>query len=303
MHDLIDLQRRFTIPGVVAIESGQNDLPRVAVSTSTAEAHVYLHGAHVAHYRRVGRPPLLFMSKKSWFEAGKPIRGGVPIVFPWFGPAKDNPQFPAHGFGRLREWTLRDVRQDASGDVIISLSLGPDDATRALWPHAFELVYSVTVGPALSLSLEVRNTDSSPFTFEEALHTYLAVGDVREVTVAGLAGRACIDKMHPGVRQTQSAEPFRITAETDRIYVATPDAVTVTDPGMPGGARAITVAKAGSLTTVVWNPWVAKSKAMPDFGDDEWPGMICVETANVGEHAVTLGPGERHVMSAEVREG
>jgi glucose-6-phosphate 1-epimerase len=37
---------------------------------------------------------------------------------------------------------------------------------------------------------------------------------------------------------------------------------------------------------------------MPDFGDDEWPRMLCVETANVGEQAPTLAPGGTHVMTA-----
>ena len=64
------------------------------------------------------------------------------------------------------------------------------------------------------------------------------------------------------------------------------------------GNRTITVAKAGSASTVVWNPWSAKAAAMPDFADDEWPSMVCVETANVLDNAVTLAPGSTWTMSA-----
>ena len=55
-----------------------------------------------------------------------------------------------------------------------------------------------------------------------------------------------------------------------------------------------------SASTVVWNPWTAKAKAMADFGDDEWPGMLCIETANAADNTVTLAPGARHTMRATV---
>jgi len=303
MPNLTDLQRRFAIPGVVAIENDANHLARLVVTTPLAEAHVYLHGAHVTHYQPAGHPPVLFMSGKSWFQESKAIRGGVPLVFPWFGSHRDHREFPAHGFARTRPWTLRSVRQDADGVVELSLALGPDDATRALWPHDFEVVYTVTIGSVLGLALAVRNTGSTPFVFEEALHTYLSVGDVRGVSVTGLGQRDYMDKLPSGRRLTQSGEPITITAETDRVYFGTADTVNVLDPQAPGegGARTITISKEGSLATVVWNPWVAKAKAMPDFGDDEWPAMLCIETANVEEHAVTLKPGESHVMQAQVQ--
>jgi glucose-6-phosphate 1-epimerase len=304
MHDLDDLRRQFSILGVVTIEPGQNGLPRVVVTTPDAEAHVYLHGAQVTHYRRPGRPPVLFMSARSWFEPGRPIRGGVPIVFPWFGPSKIDPAFPAHGFARTRQWTLRSVDHDTATSVVtLSLALADDDATRLLWPHAFEAVHTVAIGPALGMALAVRNTGSSPFTFEAALHTYLSIGDVRRVTVTGLGGRDFVDNMDGRQLKTQPPEPITFTAETERIYLATPDAVTVTDPAAPGGSRrAITVGKDGSLATVIWNPWVTKAKAMPDFGDEEWPAMVCIETANIAGHAITLAPGQRHVMRADLRD-
>ena len=68
----------------------------------------------------------------------------------------------------------------------------------------------------------------------------------------------------------------------------------------PRAARRITVEKSGSATTVVWNPWSEKAAAMPDFGDDEWPRMACIETANAGANAITLAPGAKHAMRAVI---
>ena len=303
MQDLTELQRRFDLPGVT-IEAGQGGLPRVAVSTPAAEGHVYLHGAHVTHYQPRGKggaggqKPVLFMSAASHFAAGKPIRGGVPLIFPWFGPNAADPKAPAHGFARTVAWELREVTRVDDESVAVELFLGPSEATRKVWPHEFDLIFTVVFGPSLTMALEVRNTGSAPFKFEEALHTYLTVSDVRQVTIEGLAGREFIDKVDGAKRKTQ-AGAIKIEGETDRVYLNTHDTVLVNDRAF--GGRAIEVSKQNSDATVVWNPWVAKAKAMADFGDDEWPAMACVETANAADCAVTLEPGATHVMHAAVR--
>jgi D-hexose-6-phosphate mutarotase len=94
------------------------------------------------------------------------------------------------------------------------------------------------------------------------------------------------------------SEPLRFTGETDRVFVNTTATTKLIDPGFH---RTIVIEKSGSNTTVVWNPWTAKAKAMTDFGDDEWPLMACIETANSGENSVTLEPGQRHTMIARIR--
>lgn len=295
MQNLADLKKQFPLPGVT-IEPGQGGLPRVAVRTPVAEADIYLHGAHVTHFQPRGQKPVLFTSAKSHFAAGKAIRGGVPMIFPWFGPKADDAKAPQHGFVRSVPWTLAGVSQ-AGDAVAVKLTFGPSDATRQVWPHEFELAYTVTVGRTLELALEVKNTGPTPFTFDEALHTYLAVADVRRATIDGLGGREFIDKVDAARRKTQPPGPFEIEGETDRVYLNTPDPVVVADPA---GGRRLTVAKSGSNATVVWNPWVAKAKALADFGDDEWPGMVCVETVNAADNAVTLPPGQTHVMRATI---
>jgi len=286
------------LPDAVRVEAGRGGLRRLVIGTAQADAEIYLQGAHVTHFQPRDGKPVLFMSAKSWFEPGKPIRGGVPICFPWFGPRQDGKPGAAHGFARLLEWELTAAEQVGNGAVEIGLRLVSNDATHKEWDGEFEAEYRVTVGPALGLRLRVRNTSQQPMRIEEALHTYLAVDDVRQVSIEGLAGTAYSDRVGTPHEETEGAAPICITAETDRIYRNTHAMCVVHDPGWK---RRLVIEKTGSDATVVWNPWIAKAKAMPDFGDDEWPSMLCIETCNVREHVVTIAPGQAHGMGAVIR--
>lgn len=292
------LQERFGIPGVVRFEIGANGLIRAIIDTPQAEAHVYLHGGHVTHYQPRGDRPVLFMSQRSRFEPGAPIRGGVPIVFPWFGPKAGNFSAPMHGFARLEEWGVESVTQAPNGSVTIVLGIESGPEPHPHWPHAFLLRYRVVIGERLDLSLESHNRAEAAITFEEALHTYLAVADVRQISVTGLAGSRYIDKTDGMRRKVQESALIQITGETDRIYLDTKATCILDDPV---AGRRLSVEKSGSEATVVWNPWIAKAKAMPDFGDDEWLRMLCIESGNVADHAVTLAPGQRHELRVSIR--
>lgn len=273
-------------------------MTRVVIHTPQAEARICLHGAHVTHYQPRGDRPVVFMSQRSRFAAGTPIRGGVPIVFPWFGPKAGEPTAPMHGFARIAEWALESVTRGADGSVTLVLSLEVGDATHPRWPHACSLRYRIVIGEGLGLALEVRNRSDAAIIFEEALHTYLAVADVRRVSVTGLAGSRYIDKTDGMKRKVQESDLVSITGETDRVYLDTKATCVVDDPVT---GRRLVVEKSGSEATVVWNPWIAKARAMPDFGDDEWPEMLCIESGNVADHAVTLGAGQRHEMGVSIR--
>jgi glucose-6-phosphate 1-epimerase len=296
LHTLL----RTTLPPSVRAEYGPGNLPRLAIKTRLGEARVYFQGAHVtAWHPASASAPVLWMSGSSFFEAGKPLRGGVPICFPWFGPHASDPKAPGHGFARLRDWTLIAATEAADGSVTVALELASDPASELaqspLWPHAFRAVHRITVGATLTMALEVTNPGPDAFTFEEALHTYFAVRDVREVTITGLERTDYLDKVTGLDRKTQGDDPIRFTGETDRVYLNTTATCVIGDPG---ARRKIAIRKTGSDATVVWNPWIAKARAMPDFGDDEWPAMVCVETCNVNDHARKLAPGESHTMTA-----
>jgi len=226
----------------------------------------------------------------------------VPICFPWFGPKAGSPDAPPHGFARILPWAVAAVTRGSDGSLRAELDLTPEAAARGGFPHELALSLTVRVGRNLWLDLAVRNTDAAPRAFEAALHSYFAVSDVRHARIHGLEGVPYVDKTAGMARRPGASEPIAIAAETDRVYLGAVGPVTIEDPGW---RRRIVVAKSGSSTTVVWNPWVAKARAMADFGDEEWPGMVCVETANAMDDAVTLAPGATHVMTAtlEVQAG
>jgi glucose-6-phosphate 1-epimerase len=288
---MTELVRIPTLPASVRVEPGVGGLPKLAIATPHGTAELYFHGAHLTAWHPAHSAPVLWMSRESRFESGSPIRGGVPICFPWFGALATDPNAPAHGYARLLEWALIDAIEPADGRVTLTMEL--------MLPGV-RAQYRVTVGPTLTLDLEVHNVGSAPFTFEEALHSYFAVQDVRQVTITGIERTDFLDKVGGFSRRTQGEEPIRFTGETDRVYLNTQATCVIHDPGL---RRAIGIHKQQSDATVIWNPWIGKAKAMQDFGDDEWPEMVCVETCNVNVHARTLPAGERHTMTAVIEVG
>ncbi|MGY4858201.1 gluconokinase, GntK/IdnK-type [Cryobacterium sp. AP23] len=284
------------LPASVTIGIGRGGLPVVRVDGAAGAAEVYLQGAHVTSFTPAGQPPVLWMSALSEFAAGRPLRGGVPVCFPWFGPLAADPTAPAHGFARIADWQLTEARE-AGDDVVLVFRLTDSAQTRSsAWPHRFEVHYTVTVGARLGLSLQVRNLDAETVTFQEAFHTYLSVSDIQAVQVSGFEGLPFIDRLAGPDQQVAETRPVTVSGETDRIYLGTSADARVSD----GSGRTVTISTEGSASRVLWNPWIAKAAAMPDFGDAEWTGMLCVETANVLSDAIVLAPGESHTMSAVI---
>ena len=280
---------------VVRVDTGRGGLPCVVVDTPTAHAEVYLQGAHVTAWAPAGQSPVVWTGAHGAFAPGVPIRGGVPVCFPWFGPHPSG-DGPLHGLVRVRPWTFDGWTRDGD-DVVLTFTLaasGPDACG-----GRFALRYTVTVGARLTLALEVSSTGTGPLRFEEALHTYLAVRDVREATVLGLDDRDRLDRLSGHRTRTPAGAPLRVVAETDHLYGG-PGTVTVLDWE---GRRSVRVASHGSGNTVVWNPWADRAATLPDLGDDEWPHLLCVETCNVADAAVLLPPGATHTMIATLEVG
>jgi len=287
-------QKTLEIPGCVLFSEGNGDLPLLEIKTAWSSAQIYLHGAHITHFQKKNEPPVLFMSQLSHFNAGTPIRGGIPIIFPWFGSREGE---AAHGFARTQAWELREVAQSPSGEVNLRLAL-PDSPAAALF-QKFSATYSVTVGQTLTAELTVANlSPQQDFTFENCLHSYFTVGDINAVSVSGLKGVDYLDKTENFARKTERAEHIKISRETDRIYLDTTSPVEIHDSSLQ---RRIRVEKSGSLSTVVWNPWAEKAEQMPDFGGDEFQKMICVESGNVADNRVTLPAGKTAALKVGIR--
>lgn len=290
--DIASLNEHFAIPGVLAFHQMDSGLIYASVTTSHATATVYIQGAHLTAWQPAGGQPVIFLSRKSDFEPGKPIRGGVPIAFPWFANRHDGKNGPSHGFARIQDWTLAFAAL-AGEDLHLTFTLAPTEMSRELGYDDFRLAYQLIIGRTLTLQLTVANDAAAPLLFEEALHTYYSVVDVHEVTVTGLEPTPFIDKTDNMREKPAAHVPLTFTAFTDRIYPNTTATCVLHDAA---GSRHITVAKTNSDTTVVFNPW----KAMPDMGPDEWHEMLCVETVNAAANAITLAPGKTHTMQARI---
>lgn len=267
----------------VTFLDGRGDLPMLEITTPWSTAEIYLHGAHVTHFKRHNEPPLLFLSQCSRFEKDAPIRGGIPIIFPWFGKPADKPG--QHGFVRLRDWALKSIQSPADGSVTVRLVF-PDSPELTDGKIAVE--YVVEINDQLTAELIVTNQSAQPFTFENCLHTYFTVGDIGAVSVTGLKGTEYLNQPTGYSRHTDNEDAIQFAGEVDRAYLNTISTTEIHDTGL---RRVIRVEKEGSRSTVVWNPWIAKAKAMPDYGDEEYKEMVCVESGNVAENKIILPPG------------
>lgn len=292
-HDIDTLNRRFGLAGALNFVDGGAGLPVAEIKTAHASARVALQGAQVLAWQPAGQKPVIWVSRAAVFEPGKPVRGGVPVCWPWFG-ARDG--LPAHGFVRTRLWQVREASVDAARQVVLRLGLGDDASTRALWDFAFDLELVVTVGAALTMALITRNTGNQPFTITNALHTYFGVGNIGQTSVQGLEGCDYLDKVQNFAPATQ-AGAITFVGETDRIYINTTADCVIEDRAQQ---RSIRVAKTGSASTVVWNPWSEREKALADMAAGEYQHMLCVETCNAGPDQVTVAPGQSHALTARI---
>ncbi len=260
--------------------------PVIVADNRFCRGAVSTYGAHVLSFVPRGGREVLMVSAASEWREGAPIRGGVPVCWPWFGGAGA----PAHGTARRQYWNLVAAATEPDGSETVTLELEVAE------PHPLRAVFSVRFGAALTMALETANRGPTDFTLSQALHTYLALGDIRQASLVGLENAAYVDTVGGRNALVEGAPgPLVIAAETDRVYQSTAEVV-VTDPVI---GRAIHVSKRGSDETVVWNPWVDKARRMPDFGDGEYPSMLCVEAANV--RGLVVPPAGNHRLEQTVR--
>ena len=286
----------LSIPGVVRQETDAHGLSRFVVTNGLAEAHVYLLGAQVTHFQPIGHEPLLWLSPISSFQIGNAIRGGVPICWPWFGPHPTKPELPAHGLARTREWRALDVAQLSDGRTRLRLALSDDPSTLSVWPHRFALTLTATIGASLEVELTTTNTGDEPFSYTDALHTYLRVGNVRRASVTGIEGQPFVHSTRK-YRGVQAGPISFDGGEVNNIYGPSRTPVSVHDPSMK---RRIDVVKRGSEATVVWNPGEAGAASMKDVGA-HGSEFLCVEAGTCADARVTLLPGTSHVTTQVIQ--
>jgi D-hexose-6-phosphate mutarotase len=282
--------RKHEIPDRVAVTKGTGGLLKIIVTAKSGTAEIYLHGAHITGFQKTGEPPLLFMSAKSHFADGQPIRGGVPVCFPWFGNRDGE---PSHGFARITEWELAKTATAPDGSVTLTFAL-PQIPGRGAWKN-LRAEFIVAVADALTMELTAAN-DSGDGTleFENCLHTYFHVGDIGAVSLAGLQGAPFDDFAAGagGARRVENGPALRITKETNRVYPGNAGTVEIRDEKF---RRTIRVEKFNSKSTVVWNPWTTQ-KLPDDFDPAEHKNMVCVESGNVKQNKISLAPGKTSAL-------
>ncbi|CAL9149224.1 putative glucose-6-phosphate 1-epimerase isoform X2 [Musa acuminata AAA Group] len=278
----------------VELCKGVNGLDKVVLRDALgSSAEVYLFGGHVTSWRTDHREELLFVSNKAIFKPPKAIRGGIPICFPQFSSHGNLEQ---HGFARNKFWSIDTdpppFPSDSSSKTFVDLILKPTDDDIKIWPHSYEFRLRVALGLGgdLMLTSRIRNTnaDGKPFSFTFAYHTYFSVSDISEVRVEGLETLDYLDNLKERERFTEQGDAITFESGVDKIYLSTPTKIAIIDHEKK---RTFVLRKDGLPDAVVWNPWDRKAKAMPDFGDDEYKHMLCVEAAAI-EKPITLKPGE-----------
>lgn len=257
-----------------------------------ASARVSLHGGQVTSWRSDRGEELLFTSNKAIFKPPKAMRGGIPICFPQFGNCGSLEQ---HGFARNKIWTIDQNPpplhpNDSLGKSFVDLVLKLSEEDLKCWPHSFEfrLRVSLAADGKLTLISRIRNINGKPFSFSFAYHTYLSVSDISEVRIEGLETLDYLDNLCQRERFTEQGDAITFETEVDRVYLSSPSLIAVLDHERK---RTYVIRKEGLPDVVVWNPWEKKSRAMLDFGDDEYKQMLCVNGAAI-EKPVTLKPGE-----------
>lgn len=250
---------------------------------------VSLHGGQVLSWCPAGRGEQLYCSPLTVAAPGVVVRGGVPICFPQFAARG---ALPKHGFARNLDWEFLDTAPplaDALPPVAAARFLLSDSATtRSIWAYAFALELTVTLGSGwLELTLRTTNTGNCAWSFSGALHTYLAVTDIRQVGLVGLEGVQYEDALLANALANQLNEELRFSAEIDRVYLDAPNRLML----QSSGARRLCIEQQGFIDTVVWNPGPIKAQALGDLPAKDWLRMLCVEAACV-QRPVRLEPGQ-----------
>lgn len=274
----------------------QDELLAVDIRNPFAKARIFLQGAQLTQFQAKGETDLIWCSPTAEYQAGKAIRGGIPICWPWFGALEKNPgeissqlddpdAAPAHGFARQVQWQLDHV-QDLDDHTEVKLSY--QHRADKHWPFNCLLSVRYQIGKQLKMRFIVSNADSNTFHFSHALHSYFPCEDILQVEVGGLEDCHYIDTLQDWSEQTQLGT-VQFCAEVDRIYTDVPARLQI-HHAIP--QRSIVLESDEHHCAVVWNPWVDKSRRLSGFPDDGYQSMLCVESANVLQHVQTLQPGQ-----------
>lgn len=273
-----------------------DELDIIEVSHPNFSANLSLQGAQLLSFKPTRQADFLWLSKIVDYKAGQSLRGGIPICWPWFGVVDKNcddvkkaiHSNTAHGFARIQKWQLHSLEENAHG-VKISLCLEANSETLKLWPFKFKLFAHFDFTHSMTLSLETVNTDSKNMCFTQALHTYFPTTDILATSIKGLNNVSYTDALDQWQKKQQKGQ-VSFDEEVDRIY----------NSGGPfllsSPQQNLVLETQNSQSTIVWNPWINKSKMLSQFLHTDYLNMFCVESANALEDIVRLKPNQSYTL-------
>lgn len=296
MKQLQALQEQFGGHPHIRFEALDSGLILIHVDQPQATATLCLQGGQILEWHpRSQHSPVLWRTELKEFAKDRPIRAGVPICWPWFGPHPTLKLAPSHGYARVSCWELNEISKAPNGETVICMTMCDAPAACEHYALSAALSIRIAIGETLSLSLSTTNMENQAITMTEALHAYFYVSDIRQVSIQGLNGCEYVDLIDQNAVKSQSG-PVTFAGETGRVYVNTQKDCLIVDREL---GRSILVEKSGSQSTVVWNPWAVTASKMDDLGPTGWQTMVCLESANAFKNAVMLGAGETHTLSVK----
>mgnify|MGYP001134411507 CR=1 FL=1 len=262
------------------------DLDTLKVSHPSCTAEISLFGGHLLSFAPTDQDEILWLSQSAKLDGSKPIRGGVPLCWPWFGPGKgENAGLAQHGFARTSLWQLDSV-SETEQQVELLLSPRLDEAQRT--SNSLSLQLKFVLSSSMEIQMISKNAGNKPVALSQAIHTYFKLEDVNQAKLLGIHGCQYFDQLTTK-NQTQESD-VTISGACDRIYLCDNPSLTLVD-----GPRQIEIEGQGHDSVVVWNPWQQGAESMIDFDDLGYKQMICVEMANT--QGLVLQPGESHFLS------
>lgn len=270
-------------------------LEALEIKNDKSFSRITRQGAQMLEWSPANHEKVLWLSEDANFEPECTIRGGLPVCWPYFASHPFTDEAPFHGFARRKNWAI--TRCDNNNETTIIEFRYDNDEIDTYWPHPCSARLRYDISDTLNITLETRNTGYSPFNLTQAFHTYFHVGDISKVRVEGLENCKFIDTLTNNTTHTEK-HPITINQEIDRIYQEQNEIISIIDESLN---RKILIQGSGITSVIVWNPWIAKSERLGDMGPEgSFRQMLCVETANVRENSIYLGPQESYTLSTTI---
>lgn len=289
----LNLQKKTSLSHSVSLKHDKNGYAFIIIEHPKLTAAFALHGAHLIHFQLKNDAPIIWLSKSALYNNEKAIRGGVPICWPWFGPAGHalGKNLPAHGFARTQRWEMLTLTESEQG-VEIEFILKDNAETYKMWPFKFELRLKASLNHQLKLELISTNCSDCDFSYRGALHSYLNIGSPEGCLISGLSPIYTSSLQEDTLKSEQGT--LCIDRAIDRIYKKSTNAIHLTDKTLQ---RELTICDQGNDSNVLWTPWIKGAKAFVDMPDNGYLTMFCIESAITDQAGKTIKPGKSDTLS------